>query len=415
MKKSSRNVLLVFHTAYTFQLIKDLELEIFVTARNAAEVFDRVVTVNAIADLQAYKDQDPSKRIPSKHILDDKNIIIEGCSGKFVALDKFPKLNFLFAQISLISYLIRNGYLRDVKLVRGEDPRFNGLYAYSFSMILRVPLIIGIWGNPDRLRKLNNSPMMPGLFRSLKNEERLEKFVMKKADLVLAQNFENLSYATDSGVPQSMTALTPLGIGIDACHFVPPEKRPDFADELKILGASEEILFVCISRLESSKMVDHAIRACAIVAASGLKFNLIIVGEGRDREKLKHLVNDLGLSKVVIFTGNKSQSWISELMPNIFLNIAPLCGRSLLEASLSGCPAVAYDVDWHSEIVIDNETGFLVENLNYVELGRGINKLVNSGIARRSEMSKKIYELALTQASPEKLIQAQRTLYEKFL
>lgn len=415
MKRQKRRVLLVFHTAYTFQLIKDLGLEIFVTAKNSAEVFDQVITVNPLADLQTYKGLDVPRHSPKRYILDNKNIIIEGYSGRFIFLDKFPRINFLIAQLSLVSYLLRKGYLRDVKLARGEDPRFNGIYAFVFSRILHVPLIIGLWGNPGRLRKLNKNPVMPRLFRSMRQEENLEKFVLQRADLVLAQNKENISYALESNIPLERTEITPLGIGIDKFHFVPPNLRPSLLIELKELGVNEKIVFVCISRLELIKMVDHVIKACALVAKSGIKFNLIIVGEGREKENLQDLAFKLGLKDIAIFAGNRSQSWIASLMPSVYLNLAPLCGRSLLEASLSGCPAVAYDVDWHSDIVINNETGFLVENLNYVELAKSIETFVNLGEARRSEMKRNMYALAHEQASPERLIDHQRKMYEKFL
>ena len=132
MKRPKRKILLVFHTAYTFQLIKDLGLEIFVTARNSAEVFDLTITVNPLADLQTYVGHKIPRQSPSRYLLDEKNIIIEGYSGRFSALNKMPRLNFMCAQLSLMAYLIRNGYLRDIKLVRGEDPRFNGIYAFAF-------------------------------------------------------------------------------------------------------------------------------------------------------------------------------------------------------------------------------------------------------------------------------------------
>lgn len=415
MKRQKRKVLLVFHTAYTFQIIKDLGLEIFVTARNSAEVFDLTVHVNPLADLQASIGLEVPRQTPVSFNLDEKNIIIEGYSGRFSRLDKLPRFNFLLSQLSLIAFLIRNGYLRDIKLVRGEDPRFNGVYAYLFSRFLRVPLIIGLWGNPGRLRKLNNIPVMPRLFKSLSHEEKLEKFVLRHADLVIAQNRENISYALEAKIPFEKTAITPLGIGIDKSHFVIPENRSSFITEMAEIGINQSQIFVCISRLESIKMVDHAIRACALVAEYGIEFNLIIIGDGREKKNLEELAFELGVADYVFFVGNRNQSWISALMPNVTLNIAPLCGRSLLEASLSGCPAVAYDVDWHSEIVIHNETGFLAENLNYVDLAEGIKAIVSSGEARRFEMKKAMRKLAMEQASPQLQIQRQRDIYGMFL
>jgi glycosyltransferase involved in cell wall biosynthesis len=408
-------VLLVFHTAYTFQIIRDLGLEIFVTARNSAGVFDQTVTINPLADLQTLEGSGNPRSKPRLYILDDKNIIIEGYSGRYSQLNNFPRINFVIAQSSLILYLLRNGFLNNVKLVRGEDPRFNGLFAFVVSNIIRVPLVIGVWGNPDRLRKLNNKPVMPRLFKSMRREASLEKFVLNHADLVLAQNNENLSYVLEANVPISKTAITPLGIGIDACHFIPPNHRPDFSKELEKLNLNGQLLFVCISRLESIKMVDHAIRACAIVAKSNIDFKLVIVGEGRDKLYLQNLAIELGLEENVIFAGNRSQNWISQLLPNVYLNIAPLCGRSLLEASLAGCPAVAYDVDWHADIVINEKTGFLVENLNFNELAKSIEKSLALTKESKSRMNSAMLQMALSQASPEILVQAQKTIYESLL
>ena len=414
MKRKKRKVLLVFHTAYTIQQIKDLGLEIFVTARNSAEVFDLTITVNPLADLQTYKGHKISRQSPTTYVLDNKNLIIEGYSGRFSALDRVPKLNFFLAQLSLFLFLARKGFLRDVKMVRGEDPRFNGLYALCFSRLLRVPVVIGLWGNPGRLRKLNNSPVMPRLFHSLSQEESFEKYLLGHANLVLAQNSENMSYALDTGVPTEKTAITPLGIGIDASHFVPPNERPDFSTELEKLGLNQERLFVCISRLESIKMVDHAIRASALVSKSGENFKLIVVGEGRDRELLQSLVVELGLEDKVIFVGNKSQDWISALMPHVYLNIAPLCGRSLLEASLSGCPAVAYDVDWHGDIVIDGLTGYLSPNLDYHILANNILRIIGD-VDSRQLFGENMRKLALSVSDPEILVKSQEKIYQSLL
>jgi len=35
-------------------------------------------------------------------------------------------------------------------------------------------------------------------------------------------------------------------------------------------------------------------------------------------------------------------------------------GFSLIEAYAAGRPVVSYDVEWHSELVKNNETGFLI-------------------------------------------------------
>ena len=97
------------------------------------------------------------------------------------------------------------------------------------------------------------------------------------------------------------------------------------------------------------------------------KIFYILVGDGRETSNLKSLAQKEGLIDQVVFAGNRSQAWIAGAFNLVDINVAPLCGRSLLEASLGGLPAVSYDVDWHSEIVVSGSTGFLVPNLDYSE------------------------------------------------
>jgi glycosyltransferase involved in cell wall biosynthesis len=412
--KGVKQNLVVFHTAYNYKTISKLGLEIFITSRNASKVFDKVITINPVSDLQNYILEERLDFHPRAFHLDETNLVIEGFSKRYTVLNNWPKLNFLLAQFSLFRFILKGDFLRGVKLVRGEDPRFNGLYALLISRILRKPLIIGVWGNPKRLRKLNQVPIMPRVFPSIRLEEILEKFVIRRSDLVLAQNRENLSYALDFGAESLKTRITPLGIGIDKIHFVDIAKRRDFSAELNELGISGALIFLCISRLEKLKMVNHAILACSIVAKAGIDFKLVIIGDGSEKHNLIKLAEDLQIASSVIFLGNQSQAYIAGLASNSYLNIAPLCGRALLEASLSGCPAVAYNVDWHSEIVIDGETGRLVENLEYERMAEAIKDLCRSQLYR-NELSKNMRNLALKIGHPDNLVTAQRDYYEELL
>ena len=412
--KVNKQNLIVFHTAYSYKTISQLGLEIFITSRNAGKVFDKVITINPVSDLQKYVSDEQLDFRPRAFLLDQTNLVIEGFSKRYTILNRMPRLNFVLAQFSLIRFIVKGGHLRQAKLVRGEDPRFNGFYALALSRILRIPLIVGVWGNPKRLRELNQVPIMPRVFPSMRIEELVEKFVMRRSDLVLAQNRENLSYALDFGVESLKTRITPLGIGIDKVHFAPTSERTDIAEELRELGIASDFIFVCISRLETLKMVDHAILACSLVAKMGIDFKLIIIGDGSEKNNLVKLAEDLQISNLVFFVGNRSQTFIASVVSSSYLNIAPLCGRALLEASLSGCPAVAYDVDWHSEIVVDGKTGKLVENLNYERMANAIQELCINRLYR-DQLSVNIRNLAIEIGSPDKIVAEQRKYYEDLL
>jgi glycosyltransferase involved in cell wall biosynthesis len=410
----NRKVLLVFDTAYTYRHIKSNGLEIFVESRNAAQIFDETLTINPIASLQS---ENPLQKVygrPKHFKLDEKNYILEGNVARFEFLARLPRLNFALAQISLLFTLFGDKRLKHVKLIRAEDPLFNGIYGIFFARILRRPLIVGLGGNPDRIRELTGKTMMPRLFKKIKTEERLEKFVLLRAKKVLALNNENLSYALRVGVLKSRTSITPLGVGIDRAHFLPIVERTEVIGDLRRWEITDQKILVCVSRLESLKMVDHAILAAKVVKDSRIPFKLILVGDGREMNNLKTLVETLGLKDEVVFAGNRDQEWIAGLMAHANINLAPLCGRSLLEASLAGCPAVAYDVDWHNEIVIPGSTGELVTNLDFTTLGFACVKILeNPAYAHR--LGQNIKSLAVSLSEPEVMIQKQIGVYSEFI
>jgi glycosyltransferase involved in cell wall biosynthesis len=253
---------------------------------------------------------------------------------------------------------------------------------------------------------------MPNLFKSLKREEQIEKFVLRRAKIVLAQNQENLDFAIKSGVEVSKTCITPLALGIHASHFLPLNERLDVFRDFDDWGAIDCFTLICISRLESLKMVDHSILAVNVLKESGIKFKLILVGDGRESLNLKNLARNLGLDEHVIFAGNRTQEWISGAMRFVDVNVAPLCGRSLLEASLSGCPAVAYDVDWHREIVKNGISGFLIPNLDYTAMGESLVILHRNGVVRM-KMREDMQSLAKSIAKPVDIASLQRDIYKK--
>lgn len=413
-KTSSERRMLVFHSAYTVDYIRKYGLEIFVQSRDAGHFFSSVITVSPLASLQ-YEVDDPRRNSsPQVYKLDERNVVVEGRMGCFAILERFKIINFIFAQLSLFFWIFRNGELRNVDLIRAEDPRFNGVYGYIFSRLLRKPLVVGLWGNPGRLRQLSGRPNQPGLFPTVKSEEFVERFILKRASVILAQNHENMSYALDMGVDLTKTHITPLGVGIDKAHFLSLDVRQDVSGDLQLWDFKDEFLLFCVSRLEALKMVNHAIEACGIVKRKGLSFKLVLIGDGREKESLQKLSQHLGLNENVIFAGNRSQEWIAGLMVHADLNLAPLCGRSLLEASLSGCPAVSYDVDWHSEIVISGVTGELVPNLDYIAMGNAATKLLSNDQVRtkmRTNMSQLAHELA----NPERITADQVRIYTELL
>lgn len=406
--------LIVFYSAYTFKFLKEHGLDVYVTSRDVSKSFKKILTINPIASLQHQGDSGCIFVRPLTYSLDDRNEILEGTASRFRLLSRFPHLNFILGQASCLIYIFTRYDLRNVKLIRAEDPRFSGLWGLIFSRILRKPLITGVWGNPSKIRAATQKPLMPRLFKSIKQEITLERYLLSKSRLVLAQNEENMTYVKSMGVPKNRLRLAPLGVGIDKVHYEDRFGRLDVSSDLLNIGVSQEKIIVCIARLEEMKNVNHAIRSIVFAELDDVPYKLLIIGQGSELENLKNLATSLGIADNVLFLGSRSQIWIAGLLARADLAIAPLSGRALLEIGLAGCPVVAYDVDWHSEIVLTNETGILVPNLDTRALGVAVGCLLKDDSLRK-KMGENILCLANKLASPEKQVADQKSMYQELM
>jgi glycosyltransferase involved in cell wall biosynthesis len=55
-----------------------------------------------------------------------------------------------------------------------------------------------------------------------------------------------------------------------------------------------------------------------------------------------------------------------------------MSGSTLVEAMLCGIPVIAYDIEWHAEIVIDDYTGFLVPFASIEDIAQKIIHVINN-------------------------------------
>ena len=159
--------LLVFQTAYPLRFMKERGLEVYLDTKDPGGFFDTVITINTVASLQdeTYFNTGPLYR---KSSISPRKIVIECGHTIKVFRGKFRKLGFVFSQLYFFFRFFTEFEWRDVKAIYADDPEYNGILGLILSKILRKPLIVGIWGNPARIRATTKKPLMPGLFQSIK-------------------------------------------------------------------------------------------------------------------------------------------------------------------------------------------------------------------------------------------------------
>jgi glycosyltransferase involved in cell wall biosynthesis len=128
---------------------------------------------------------------------------------------------------------------------------------------------------------------------------------------------------------------------------------------------SRDGALVAIGRLTPSKRYDHAIRALAELYASHPRATLTLVGDGRDRLRLKRLAAELDLGDAVIFAGripNDEKLRILDASDVLVgTSVREGWGLTISEAAARGIPSVVYDIPGFRDAVVPGRTGVLVD------------------------------------------------------
>ncbi|SCJ98231.1 Probable poly(glycerol-phosphate) alpha-glucosyltransferase [uncultured Clostridium sp.] len=137
---------------------------------------------------------------------------------------------------------------------------------------------------------------------------------------------------------------------------------------------------VAVGRLNKVKGFDILIKAFSSIAYEIEDINLIIYGEGPERNNLINLINDLKLYNRVILYG-KSTNVINEIKNSkMFILSSRNEGmpNSLMEAMSLGLPCISTKCELGPEELIENNiNGLLVKVDDVEEMTRSILKLIN--------------------------------------
>lgn len=236
-------------------------------------------------------------------------------------------------------------------------------YATSYGLLGRLsgfhPFIISCWG----------SDVMDFPKKSFLHKFILKK-ILSKADYIFATS-PTIERHINKIINKTIV-ITPFGVDIEV--FKPSKVKSVFSENELVIGS--------IKQLEKIYCIDILIKSFnnIVIKYPKLPLKLFIVGCGSEENNLKSLVNELKLKDKVIFTGWVDNRLIADYhnMIDIFVNISEResFGVSVIEASACEKAIIATNIDAFSEIIIDNETGILVEPKNLNETFQAIEKLI---------------------------------------
>jgi glycosyltransferase involved in cell wall biosynthesis len=247
-----------------------------------------------------------------------------------------------------------------IGLIRAYNFNYAGLQAYLVSSFIKIPYVVDVAGNLEMIyrltgkafyfKTLNRTPIIRIFARAATNW--LLGLPLRHASRVLGRNKNNYEHAFALGAPIDRLSLLRISNFNAVFNNYNPEKAPAKPAEYPY------ILFV--GRLAKINFPLDVIDAFNIAAAKLPQHRLIIIGDGPIREKIEQGRVRSDFKDRIILLGASSSNTVFKWTAHATVAICPYSGSTLVEAMLCGIPIIAYDVEWHPEIVIDNYTGFLV-------------------------------------------------------
>jgi colanic acid/amylovoran biosynthesis glycosyltransferase len=183
-------------------------------------------------------------------------------------------------------------------------------------------------------------------------------------------------------------------LGVDMSHFASPKRQV-------VPGR-----MISISNLVDKKGLDVAIRACAMLRDEGVKFELLIVGDGPLHDRLAGLIGELGLQDSVKLLGRKPNDQLVPLLETAAALVMPCVINpsgdrdgipvAMMEAMACQVPVVSTWVSGIPELVLDGVTGRLVAERDPRGLADALGELLHDeamiqrmGLAARKRIAER--------------------------
>ena len=190
-------------------------------------------------------------------------------------------------------------------------------------------------------------------------------FLLAKA-IIFVERLYPVIYKNNIFVTESDTSendLINLGIKIDRIVRIPPGVDLDLFHKGR---KTDNVQLVYFGGLRKYKRPEYAIKIYENLYKKLDNLKLLVVGNGPLLNKIKDEIN--GKNYNIEFTGRIEydelarklrESWV-----NLHFSVTEGWGFSIMEASASGTPSVAFKVPGVVDAIIDNYNGFLVNNID---------------------------------------------------
>lgn len=200
------------------------------------------------------------------------------------------------------------------------------------------------------------------------------KFILSQFNVVLGSSRAVVQYLKSFNLKN----VNFLGIGVDTVFFNPNKRVKKLEKEITITFAS---------RLLYTKGVDLFYQSVKSILSKYPDVLVKIGGSGPRLNVIKNQTAKEKLERRILLLGALSREKISQLLADSDIFVYPSFHHDgipniILEAAASGCAIITSSIGGVGEVIKNNETGIVVDELNVSTLTQSIEELINNKVER---------------------------------
>ena len=190
----------------------------------------------------------------------------------------------------------------------------------------------------------------------LKTDQKLQP----RTDRWVVNGESVADFYREQGVPGERISVIPNGVETTDSEPLSQDERNRMLAEFDLPPNASVVGYV--GRLASQKRVKDLIWSIQILRQLRENVFFLIIGDGPERDALGEFAREMTCAPFVRFAGHRNDS--AKLMRtfDVFWLASEFEGmsNSLMEAMAAGVPSVVSDIPPNRELVVDDETGYVV-------------------------------------------------------
>lgn len=211
------------------------------------------------------------------------------------------------------------------------------------------------------------------------------------------------------------------GANANTIHVIYSKVPKFFLDAFQVLKPKQDrtIKILSVGRAHWVKGYSYAIHAMAELKKLGYLVEYQIIGIDKPDEELLFLIAELGLKEHILLRPKISQTELLTLMHGqdamLLSSLEEGIANVVLEAMAVGLPVISTDCGGLSEVVIPNETGFLVPIRNAKAMANAIIDLHNMPHNELQTLTNNAHNLIRSKFNEEENLRRFLKLYQSVL